>query len=55
LEIGKTGASVLAIVRDGVPTPNPRADVTLAVGDHLLVLGTSDQLSAVEQAIGRKR
>lgn len=55
LEVARTGASVLAIVRGGVPTPNPRPDFTLASGDHLLVLGTGEQLRAVEQSIGRKR
>lgn len=47
----KTGASVLAVVRDGTPTPNPRADFVLASGDHLLILGTSEQLVAVERAL----
>jgi voltage-gated potassium channel len=53
LQIGaKSGATVLAVVRDGEPTANPRGDFLLAGGDHLLVLGTSEQLKAVEQLLG---
>lgn len=52
LQIGaRSGATVLAIVRDGVPTANPRRDFTLNAGDHLLVLGTAEQLKAVEQLL----
>ena len=50
LQIGsRSGATVLAVVRDGVPTASPRRDFTLRAGDHLLVLGTAEQLKAVEQ------
>lgn len=52
LQIGsRSGATVLAIVRDGVPTASPRRDFTLQAGDHLLVLGTAEQLKAVEQLL----
>jgi voltage-gated potassium channel len=47
----KTGASVLAVVRQGTPTANPRGDFMLIQGDHLLMLGTADQLQAVERAL----
>ncbi|MDP1918111.1 MAG: TrkA family potassium uptake protein [Myxococcales bacterium] len=48
----RSGATVLAVVRDGQPMPNPRGDLQLASGDHLLVLGTTEQLKLVEQLIG---
>ena len=46
-----TGASVLAVVREGSPMPNPRGDFVLAAGDHLLMLGTDEQLHSVEAAL----
>ncbi len=48
----RSGATVLAVVREGQPMPNPRGDLQLAAGDHLLVLGTAEQLKLVEQLIG---
>ena len=48
----RSGATVLAVVRDGQPTANPRGDLQLASGDHLLVLGTAEQLKLVEQLLG---
>lgn len=51
LPLAETGASVLAVVRGGAPIPNPRADVTLAAGDLLLLLGTHEQLRRAEQVI----
>lgn len=48
----RSGATVLAVVRNGQPTANPRGDFELAAGDHLLVLGTAEQLKLVEQLIG---
>lgn len=53
LQVGaKSGATVLAVVRDGEPTANPRGDFKLAEGDHLLVLGTAEQLKSVEKLLG---
>lgn len=49
-----TGATVLAILRDGNPLVGPPGDMTLAAGDHLLALGTGDQLRRLEQLIGRQ-
>src|SRR5216683_3054852 len=46
-----TGATVLAILRDGNPMVSPPGDLALAVGDHLLALGTSDQLRRLEKLI----
>ena len=47
-----TGASVLAVLRESVPIPNPPADLTLRAGDRLLALGTGDQLERLEKLIG---
>ena len=46
-----TGASVLAVLREGAPIPNPPPDLTLAAGDRLLALGTGDQLERLEKLI----
>jgi voltage-gated potassium channel len=46
-----TGASVLAVLREGTPIPNPPPDLTLRAGDRLLALGTSDQLERLEKLI----
>jgi voltage-gated potassium channel len=46
-----TGATVLAILRDGNPMVSPPGDLALAVSDHLLALGTSDQLRRLEKLI----
>jgi voltage-gated potassium channel len=48
-----TGATVLAIIRDGNPMVNPPGDLALARGDRLLVLGTRDQLERVERVLAR--
>jgi voltage-gated potassium channel len=47
----RSGASVLAVVREGRPTANPRGDFVLETGDHLLVLGTRAQLQQVEKLL----
>jgi len=47
-----TGATVLAILREGTPLVNPGSDLVLASGDRLLALGTSDQLERLEKLIG---
>lgn len=44
-----TGATVLAILRDGTPLVGPPADLVLAPGDHLLALGTGEQLGRLER------
>jgi voltage-gated potassium channel len=46
-----TGATVLAILRDGSPLASPPGDLALAAGDHLLALGTGDQLRRLEKLI----
>jgi voltage-gated potassium channel len=47
-----TGASVLAVLRESAPIPNPPPDLALRGGDRLLALGTSDQLERLEKLIG---
>ncbi len=46
-----TGATVLAILREGNPIVNPAGDLTFRAGDHLLALGTGLQLERVEHLI----
>lgn len=48
-----TGATILAVLRDGTPQPNPSGDFCLAPGDHLLVLGTDEQLQKLEHLLNR--
>lgn len=48
----RSGATVLAVVRDGQPTPNPPGEFALRPGDHVLVLGTSEQLEGAERLLG---
>ena len=50
-----TGATVLAIMRDGNPVVNPPGDMALAAGDRLLALGTRDQLERVERVLAGPR
>lgn len=40
----RSGASIIAIVRDGNPTTNPDADFTLLAGDVLVLVGAHEQL-----------
>ena len=45
----RTGASVLAVFRDGDTHPNPESDFVLRAGDRLLVMATVEQISALRQ------
>lgn len=40
----RTGASVIAILRDGTAHPNPQPDEAVRAGDTLLVVGDRDQV-----------
>jgi voltage-gated potassium channel len=52
LDLGqRTGATVLAVLRSGTPTTNPHGDFVLAAGDHLLALGTDEQLQKLESVL----
>ena len=44
----RTGASVVALARNGELSSNPDPATTLQVGDHLAVIGSPEQLAAVE-------
>jgi voltage-gated potassium channel len=46
-----TGATVLAVLRDGSPLVNPAGDLELRSGDQLLALGTAEQLERLERLI----
>ena len=48
---GHTGATVVALDRDGAVRPNPSPDLELRPGDVLLVYGTGDQLAAVREMV----
>lgn len=47
----RSGATLLAVVRNGTPTASPPGGFVLAAGDHLLLLGTSEQLKSVERLL----
>ncbi|MFR9798575.1 cation:proton antiporter regulatory subunit [Streptomyces sp. MS06] len=47
----RTGASIVAVVRDTEVIPSPGPTEVLRAGDVLVVIGTHDGISAVEQLI----
>jgi voltage-gated potassium channel len=46
-----TGATVLALLREGSPLVNPPGHLVLQPADHLLALGTSEQLARLERLV----
>jgi CPA2 family monovalent cation:H+ antiporter-2 len=42
----RTGATVIAVVRDGKPSPNPPPELRLAVGDTLVLVGSHQEIEA---------
>jgi CPA2 family monovalent cation:H+ antiporter-2 len=46
-----TGASVVAVTRQGEVIPNPSPDTTLGEGDLLGLIGTIEELAAVEELL----
>lgn len=48
----KTGASIVAIVRDDSAIPAPGPDFTLAAGDVLVAVGTQDGLLQLRSLLG---
>ena len=40
----QSGATIIAVVRDGNPTTNPHADFTVESGDVLVLVGAHEQL-----------
>lgn len=47
----KTGASVVAVMRDGKALPNPDIGVRFKLGDTLLLIGSKDQTDAARSLI----
>jgi len=50
-----TGATVLAVMRDGTPIASPPGDFALGKGDRLLALGTGEQLARLDELISAGR
>jgi TrkA domain protein len=48
----ETGASIIAIQRDGETIPNPDPDWTLQAGDLLVAVGTREEQSALAAFLG---
>src|SRR5690606_27231576 len=52
LEIrGRTGASIVGIMRNGVLHPNPAADYQLLPGDRLAIMGNGEQFAALQELL----
>lgn len=49
-----TGATLLAVLRDGTAIAAPRPDLVLTAGDRLLALGTDEQLEQLEKLLARR-
>jgi len=47
----QTGATLLAVLRDGAPVVNPPGEFELRAGDHLLALGTTEQLQKLAHVL----
>lgn len=47
----RTGASVVAVLRDAGPVPAPDPQFTIAAGDMLVVAGTAEGVAAVRELI----
>ncbi|MGR8934522.1 MAG: cation:proton antiporter domain-containing protein [Gammaproteobacteria bacterium] len=47
----RTGATVVAIMRDGELLVNPGIDIVFKAGDHIGMLGTAEQVEAVEAVL----
>jgi len=48
----RTGASVVAILRDGHLAPNPKSQTVLTAGDRLGFIGEPEQIAAAETLLG---
>ncbi|MFN2433232.1 MAG: cation:proton antiporter regulatory subunit [Gemmatimonadota bacterium] len=49
----RTGASVIAIAREGSHVPNPSPDEAFAAGDTVIVIGREDQVRQFEEILAR--
>jgi voltage-gated potassium channel len=50
-----TGATILAILREGSPPASPSGDLVVSKGDQLLAIGTGEQLARLERLIADGR
>ncbi|MFZ4985708.1 MAG: cation:proton antiporter regulatory subunit, partial [Blastocatellia bacterium] len=50
-----TGASIVAVMREGALTPNPEPDFRLAAGDQIAVIGTDAARAAFHQLADGER
>lgn len=50
-----TGATILAVLREGSPLVSPSGDLVLSKGDQLLAIGTGEQLARLERLIAEGR
>ena len=48
-----TGASVVGILRDGQLTPNPERDYRFSAGDFVAVMGSAEQVAALQIVVGQ--
>lgn len=48
----RTGASIVAVLREGSPIVSPRPDFEFAAGDTLIVVGTAEGVAAVATILG---
>ena len=48
----KTGASIIAVIRDDVPVPAPDADFVLTAGDIVVAVGSIDSLTELRTLLG---
>lgn len=48
----RTGASIVAVIRDGEPVPSPEADFVLEADDLLVAVGSSEALDGLRSALG---
>jgi len=47
----RTGASIVAVIRDNVPVPSPEADFVLAVDDIVVAVGPTDGLTTLRSML----
>jgi voltage-gated potassium channel len=50
-----TGATILAVLREGSPLVSPSGDLVVSKGDQLLAIGTGEQLARLERLIAEGR
>ncbi len=51
----RTGVTIVAVTRNGQPTPNPPPELALQAGDVLVLVGTHRQLAAAREALDAPR